>query len=132
MKVSKDALRTARGLFRVSLVGGRVDSGRVRMITAKLAADKPRNYLSILHAYSRMLRLELEESHAVIDSATELDEGMRAQILGDLKEKYGADVTTEFRVDPELLGGLRVKVGSDVWDGTVKARIARLEEAFKH
>ena len=132
MKANKDALRTARGLFRVSLVDGRLDGDRVKKIVAKLSGEKPRNYLSILYAYSRMLRLELDKSHVVIDSAAKLDDATRDQILGDLKKKYGADVTSEFREDADLLGGLRVKVGSDVWDGTVKARLARLDEAFKH
>ena len=132
MKASKDALRTARGLFRASLDGDKLDQSRVKVIVDKLSAEKPRGYLAILHAYGRMIRLELEKTHAVIESATKLDETMRAKILGDLKKKYGDDLTSEFKEDESLLGGLRVKVGSDVWDGTVKARIGRLEEAFKH
>ena len=132
MKASKDALRTARGLFRASFDGDKLDAERVKKIVKKVSAEKPRNYLGILHAYNRMIRLELEKYHAVIESAAKLDDAMREKIIGDLKKKYGEDLTSEFKEDESLLGGLRVKVGSDVWDGTVKARIGRLEEAFLH
>ena len=132
MKASKDALRTARGLFRASFVGEKLDQSRVKKIVDKLSSEKPRDYLAILHSFGRMIRLELDKSHAVIESATKLDDAMRDKILSDLKKKYGDDLTSEFKEDESLLGGLRVKVGSDVWDGTVKARIGRLEEAFKH
>ena len=45
----------------------------------------------------------------------------------DLRRRYGNDLTAEFKVNPELLGGMRVKVGSDVWDGSVKARLTELK-----
>jgi F-type H+-transporting ATPase subunit delta len=45
-----------------------------------------------------------------------------------LKKKYGNDLTTEFVVDPTLLGGVRVRVGSDVWDGTLRNRLERLQQ----
>jgi F-type H+-transporting ATPase subunit delta len=48
--------------------------------------------------------------------------------MKNLKTKYGSDLTTEFIVDPRLLGGMRVRVGSDVWDGTVRNRLERLEQ----
>jgi F-type H+-transporting ATPase subunit delta len=63
----------------------------------------------------------------VIESAVELDEDVTKQLTSSLKAKYGKDLTTEFKVSPELLGGLRVKVGSDVIDGSVRERLNRLE-----
>jgi F-type H+-transporting ATPase subunit delta len=47
-----------------------------------------------------------------------------------LKARYGDDVTSEFKVVPELLGGMRVRVGSDIWDGSVKTRLDQLSQAF--
>jgi len=49
-------------------------------------------------------------------------------IVDRLKKKYGSDLTSEFVVDPELLGGVRVRVGSDVWDGTLRNRLERLQQ----
>jgi F-type H+-transporting ATPase subunit delta len=50
------------------------------------------------------------------------------EIGARLKRKFSDDLTTEFVVDPTLLGGIRVRVGSDVWDGTLRNRLQRLEQ----
>jgi F-type H+-transporting ATPase subunit delta len=47
-----------------------------------------------------------------------------------LKKKYGPQIQPEFSVDPGLLGGMKIRVGSDVWDGSVKNRLERLSEQF--
>ena len=44
--------------------------------------------------------------------------------------KYGRTLELEFHLNPELLGGIRVRVGSDVWDGSVKARLEALKNAL--
>ncbi len=49
-------------------------------------------------------------------------------MLRDLRSKYGDGLTTDFRVNPNLIGGLRIRVGSDVWDGSVRGRLDRLEQ----
>jgi F-type H+-transporting ATPase subunit delta len=75
-----------------------------------------------------LLRLEVQKRHATIESASPLLEETSAQIVNNLKRKYGNDLTTEFLVDPALLGGMRVRVGSDVWDGSVRNRLLRLQQ----
>jgi len=130
MKSSKDALRTARQLMQVTMNNGTVDAERARSIVRKIMELKPRGYVQTLNAYNRLLRLELEKRHAVVESAVELSGEMQNTVSADLRNKYGSDLTFEFKVNPELLGGMRVRVGSDVWDGTVKARLQRLQEAF--
>ena len=78
----------------------------------------------------RLLRLEVEKRHAVIESATDLGDDLRNSVTDDLKKKYGDDVTTDFSISESLIGGMRIKVGSDVWDGSIKARIERLRESL--
>lgn len=128
MKISKDALRVARQLFRMSFVDGKLDHGRVKRFVEKLTSDKPRNYEGTLVAYHRLLRLEVERRHAVVESAEKVTEELSKEIVSGLKAKYGDDLTAEFRENSELLGGMRVKIGSDVWDGSVKARLSRLAD----
>jgi F-type H+-transporting ATPase subunit delta len=55
---------------------------------------------------------------------------VRESVIADLKKKYGDQVEAEFALDPELLGGMRIQVGSDVWDGSVKNRLERLADKF--
>jgi len=89
---------------------------------------KPRHYIDLLENYKRLIRLEVEKRHARIESATELSSDTNTRITKNLQKKYGKDVTTEFVVNPELLGGMRIRVGSDVWDGSVRNRLERLQQ----
>ncbi|MCF6313284.1 MAG: F0F1 ATP synthase subunit delta [Verrucomicrobiales bacterium] len=130
MKGSKDAQRIARQLMKATVIDGRVDASVVRTVMVKLATDKPRGYLGVLNVYSHLVRLELKKSHAVIESAKPLGAVLEANVLADLKGKYGTQLTSEFKSNPELLGGMRVRVGSDVWDGSVRERLVRLREKF--
>lgn len=126
MKVSKDALRTARQFLRLTLRNGTLDLGAARTIVAKVIAEKPRNYAGILRSYQRLLRLEIEKRHAIVESATAPTGEEQTKVVSDLQNRHGQDVTTEFRVSPELLGGIRIKLGSNVWDGSVKSRLDAL------
>ncbi len=128
MKISREARRLARELFRLSLVDGRLDASRVSDISERLVAQKPRAYLQILKELSRLVRLELDRRHAVIESPALLDEASATNIANMLKQNFGSDITTEFRTSPDLLGGLRVKLGSDVWDGSIRSRLAALSQ----
>ena len=131
MKISKEARRLSRQLFRLTVKDGKVDLGIAQQCVQKLKESKPRNYLQVLSNYVRTLRLEMDKRHAVIESAADLNEEMKNSVAADLKKKYGDDITTEFRKNDSLLGGMRVKVGSDVWDGSVKARLDRLRDALQ-
>jgi F-type H+-transporting ATPase subunit delta len=127
MKTSKEARRTARQLFRLCLVNGRLDESRVRSIVQKVISAKPRGYVAILESLTNQVRTEVENQRAIVESATPLDATMQSNLKASLSKKYGRELSLEFETKPELLGGIRVKVGSDVWDGTVKARLEALK-----
>jgi len=131
MKSSKEAKRVAKKLFAASLVDGALDLPTVQKIVGKIAESKPRGYLQLLNAYWLFVRLEVERNRAVIESATALEPATADQVVADLKKKYGERIAPEFSVNPDLLGGLRIRIGSDVWDGSVKNRLERLEEKFQ-
>ncbi len=127
MKVTKDAARSARQLLRLSHKDGTLDDDRIKEITAKVSEAKPRGYLAILQEFGRLVRLDVEQRQAVIETATELGAQAGNAVIEDLRRKYGNTLSAEFKVNPDLLGGMRVKVGSDVWDGSVKARLTELK-----
>lgn len=126
MKASKEAIRAARKLMRLSVKDGRLDLGTAQTLVTRIGEAKPRGYLGILTTFQRLLRLEVEKKHAVVESAIELDANEGEGIAENLRRKYGDDLTTEFKTNPSLIGGLRVRVGSDVWDGSVRARLQSL------
>lgn len=127
MKISKEARRASREIFAASLTSGRIDSSKVRQFSDRLVEVKPRGYVQILKEFTRLIRLELSKRHAIIESAVPLDDEAGANVARDLRSRFGDDLTTEYRITPSLLGGLRVKVGSDVWDGTVFSRLQQLK-----
>ena len=128
MKVRKETRQLARALLRASFTDGQLDKGRISSLVQSLISKKPRDYIKVLEDYKNLLRLELEKRHARIEIASPLDDGTRSKILATLKKKYGNDLTTEFVNNPALLGGVRIRVGSDVWDGSVRNRLQRLEQ----
>jgi F-type H+-transporting ATPase subunit delta len=128
MKINKEIRQRSRGLLRESFTDGQLDRGKIAARVDSLVAEKPRHYLAVLEHYKRLLRLEVEKRHARIESASQLSPQVSSKVASNLKRKYGDDLTTEFVVKPELLGGMRVRVGSDVWDGTVRNRLQRLQQ----
>lgn len=130
MKISKEARRNSRQLFRACLVDGKLDETRVRSVVSKVAAAKPRGFIAILNSFSNLVKLELDRQVALVESATPLTPDLQANLKSSLSQKYGRELTLDFQVRPELLGGIRVKVGSDVWDGSVKARLEALKASL--
>ena len=130
MKISKEARRTSRQLFRVCLVDGTLDESRVRLVVKQVAASKPRGYIGILDAFQGLLKAEIDNQRALVESATPLTADLQSSLSTSLSAKYGRTLNLEFQTRPELLGGIRVKVGSDVWDGSVKARLESLKASL--
>ncbi len=128
MKINKEIRKLSRGMLRASFTDGQLDRGRIASIADSLIARKPRNYIEVLKNYRRLLRLELEKRQARIETADEVDSATSSELVANLKRKYGSGLTTEFVVNPELLGGMRIRVGNDVWDGTVRNRLERLQQ----
>ena len=128
MKINKEIRQLSRDLLRASFTDGQLDRGKIASLTQSLIAKKPRNYIKVLENYKRLLRLEIEKRHARIESASELTEKTREPIIANLRRKYGNDLSTEFVVNEKLIGGMRIRVGSDVWDGSVRERLQRLQQ----
>ncbi len=130
MKISKEARRTSRQLFRTCFEGARLDENRVRSVVRLVTEKKPRGYIAILQHFTRLLRGEAERQSAIVESATPISDDMRYQLKAGLAKKYGRELSLDYKVNPDLLGGIRVKVGSDVWDGSVKARLETLKNSL--
>ncbi|MBK8094681.1 MAG: ATP synthase F1 subunit delta [Verrucomicrobiaceae bacterium] len=130
MKISKEARRTSRQLFRACMVEGKLDESRVRTVVSGIASSKPRGYIGMLDAFSRLVANEVDRQRAQVESASALAPATQSELQASLSKKYGRQLTLDFSVNPELLGGIRVKVGSDVWDGSVKARLEGLANSL--
>ena len=130
MKINKETRQLSKALLRSSFTDGQLDDGRIRSLVKSIIEKKPHHYIMVLEAYKRLLRLELEKRSATIETATELDLDSGTTIITNLKRKYGSALDTRFVVNRELLGGMRLRVGNDVWDNSVRNRLHRLQQQF--
>ena len=130
MKGSKQSRRDAKQLFQSCQVDGALDEARVRQAVALLIEKKPRGYFGTLQEFQRLVKLDVNSRSARVESAVALSEAQQQEVRASLGRLKGADVEVEFTEDADLIGGMRVKLGDDVYDGSVKTRLSRLAESF--
>ena len=130
MKISKTAAAAARRLFGLCQTAGRFDESKLREVITRLVEAKLRDYTAILAALQRLTRLELERREVTVESAVEMDEATRQRVVAGLENQYGSGLILQYKITPALLGGLRIRVGNDVFDGSVQGRLDRLANAF--
>jgi len=130
VKISKQSRRDGKALFSNCKVNGVLDENRVRQTVSAVIAKKPRGYVAILSHFLRLAKLDIERRSARVESATPVSEALQQSVKANLVARYGEGLNLSFAVNKELIGGLRVKVGSDVFDGSVKARLSELEASF--
>jgi F-type H+-transporting ATPase subunit delta len=130
MKISKRAKRDAKELLRSCAVNGLLDEGRVRNAIQRVVEVKPRGYVAILSHFERLVKLDIDRRTARVESAVPLTPELQASVKSNLTQVYGPGLDISFGQNPKLIGGMRIKVGSDVYDGSVQARLAALEQSF--
>lgn len=86
---------------------------------------------AMIAAYRRLLSAKRGEATAEVVSARTLSEKQLAAIGEALKKAIGATVAVDAKVDPELLGGLVVKVGSRMVDSSLRTKLQQLRLAMK-
>jgi F-type H+-transporting ATPase subunit delta len=132
MKVSKEAKKGAKALFKASFSAGRLDSGKVSRALGGLLERRPVGVREILHEYQRLVRLEVDNRTAVIESAVSLSENLKAGIQDVLVKGFGDDLKSQFVTSGSLIGGVRIRIGSQVFENSVEDRLRRLRWDISH
>jgi len=130
MKNTKQAKRDAKQLYRLCLVNGLLDENRVRQVVTGAAASVERDASSVLTHFVRLVKLDCARHTANIESAVPLPPDLQSEIQTRLTHRYGQGLTTTFAQRPELIGGMRIQVGCDVYDGSVRGRLDALAKSF--
>ena len=130
MKTTKQATREANQLFRLCVVNGLLQEDRARRVVQHIVSAKPRGYLATLSRFRRLVKLDRDRHTAQVESAVPLPPDLQASVQTGMARVYGPGLSTSFAENPALIAGMRIKVGSDVYDGSVQARLAALEESF--
>ena len=130
MKANKQARREATQLFRSCIINGLLDEERARWAVQQIVATKSRGFLGILSHFRRLVKLDGARHTARVESARALPADVQASVKAGLARVYRAGLNVSFTDNPVLIGGMRIQVGSDVYDGSVRSRLAALERSF--
>jgi F-type H+-transporting ATPase subunit delta len=130
MKIDRQSRQIAKKYFLACRnADGSVNEASVREIVPLLVDSKPRNYLAILTHFYRLIELALDENTIRVESATPLaDKG--ASVFAELEQQHGKAARTIYEENPSLLGGLRIRRGNNIWDGSLSGRLQRLQQAL--
>ena len=130
MKGTTQSRRFAQQLFKSCQVNGQLDADRTQKSVQLLIEKKPRGYFGILQHLHRLVKLDEASRTARVESAVALGQVQQQDIQDSLNQLKDGNVTVEFAENPRLIGGMRVKIGDDVFDGSVKTRLTGLSESF--
>jgi F-type H+-transporting ATPase subunit delta len=130
MVKAKQIEREAKQLFRFCMVGGVRDEARVREAVRKVLEAKRRGHLALLAYFRRLLKLERSRHTAEVASAASLPAALQASVLTNLERLYGPGISTSFVLNPALIGGMCIRVSSDVYDGSVRAGLDVLQKSL--
>jgi F-type H+-transporting ATPase subunit delta len=126
MRADKKTKALAKQLFKLSLVNGVVSPEQVTGVLGYIEKHAPRQSLALLQLYHRAISAELAKSSAVVEHAGPLSDAALKSIEAAMTRKYARTVTASAKPNPKLLAGLRVRVGSDVYESTVAGQLATL------
>jgi F-type H+-transporting ATPase subunit delta len=143
-----DGLRQSdelRGLTTSPLVGRDDALKAVKAVAASMGLDQiTSNFLGVLAQNRRLSQLpnviryfnllaaaHRGETTAEVVSARPLDDDQIAALRSNLKSRVGRDVSVDLTVDPAILGGLVVKIGSQQIDGSIRTKLNTLASAMK-
>lgn len=124
--------RQAKKLFRLCLANGLLDESRVRQVVARIVEARRRDCLALLVQFQRLVKLHYEEHTAEVQGSQPLSADLRRRIGDWLRSMYGTELAIQFSQNPELIAGMRVRVASDVYDGSVEHQLTLLEKRFRN
>lgn len=129
MKISREARAAAKRIFQSCRVEGALDEERLRRAVQALVQARPRHLLAILSQLERLTAQDIAARTAVVETPVPLG-AAETEVTAALRRKFGSALRIRTETKPELLGGLRLRVGSDVWDGTIRGRLDALAASF--
>ncbi|MGA9670086.1 MAG: ATP synthase F1 subunit delta [Terracidiphilus sp.] len=100
------------------------------LIAVLIDNDRIGSVAEVAQTYRRLLQEQLGIRQAEIVTARELSEGERASLVTEIGKLAGSKIEASFKLDAAILGGTVVRIGSTVYDGSVRGRLDRLKEAL--
>jgi len=127
MRTTKRNTRVARRLYRLCLVDGLLDEPRARLVVRRILDSRQHDGVAILGHFVRLVRLDRERHTAHVESAVSLPADLRGRLEADILQVFGRGVEAEFTENSDLIAGVRMRVGSHLYDGSVRGRLEAIE-----
>ena len=127
---AKQIAQKAKKLFRLCLVSNRVDPGRALRVVQIIIAERHRGSLRLLRQFRRLLKLHEEQRTAKVECAVPATPDIERSVRHRIESVYGMGITTVFAHNPQLIGGMRIRVGCDVFDGSILNGLRALRTSF--
>jgi F-type H+-transporting ATPase subunit delta len=112
------------------LLAGKARPATVRLAELALAGFGGRSFVGSLTRLVELSAERRERTVAYVTSAVPLTEAEGQRLADQLARMYGRSVTLKIELDPGVIGGLSVRIGSDLYDGTVARRLAEARNAL--
>ena len=113
-------------------LAGRAPAPFVRYLESIVQRGRQGLFHEIAKAYEKLLDAHLGRVHAAVSTAHAVDPDLAIEIAASLAKLVGKEVLPHFRTDPRLLGGLVVRIGDRVLDGSVRRRLSLLRYSMLH
>lgn len=120
---NRSATKEARLALFDGVLAGKLLPVTKSLLTRAVGMPRGRRLVPAIEAFIASAAERRNRSVAHVTAAVELSAAQRARLAGILSGAYGREVQINVAVDPEVIGGIRVQVGSEVVDGTVLARL---------
>lgn len=122
----KQIKQLARQFLKMSIVDGVLSGDRVAGVLQYIEKHRPAGSLAILKVYQRLIAAEVARGQAVVEHAGSVNEKLLADIATSMSRRYSRKITSVAKPNHQLLAGLRVRVGDDVYESSVAGQLAAL------
>ncbi|GAA0462784.1 F0F1 ATP synthase subunit delta [Streptomyces sp. NPDC046215] len=123
----KVADRTAKAALVRELLGGRANPVTERLVVRLVSAPRGRSLEAGLNALSKLAADRRERMVAVVTSAVPMSDAQKQRLGDALARMYGRRVHINLDVDPEVLGGVQVRIGDEAINGSIADRLAEAD-----
>ena len=113
-----------------ALLEGKAKPLTIRLVEVALAGFGGRPFSASLSRLVELAAERRERQVAYVTVAAPLSEDEERRLGSTLSQIYGREVSVKQHVDPEILGGMSVLVGSDLYDGTIRRRLTETRKAL--
>jgi F-type H+-transporting ATPase subunit delta len=126
MRVDKKTRKTARTLLQLSLKDGEISRERVDAVLRYLEVNPLRNNRAVLREYLNVARKHVERSQAIVEYAGPLPANLINAIEASFSARYARPITAVPKENPDLIAGVRIRIGSDLYDSSVASHLNEL------